>query len=80
MLNYSTFTIGRVIQIHIEPAICDGATNCQRDQKKSHNVYKSCQKIRKRWILTPLQKMPTNVEDLGKLIFAKGFKKLPKAQ
>ena len=28
--------------------------------------------------LTPLQKMPKNVEDLGKLIVAKGFKKLPK--
>ena len=31
-------------------------------------------------ILTPLQKMPKNVEDLGKLIVAKGFKKLPKVQ
>ena len=29
-------------------------------------------------ILTPLQKLPKNVGDLGKLIFAKGFKKLPK--
>ena len=28
-------------------------------------------------ILTPLQKLPKNVEDLGKLIIAKGFKKLP---
>ena len=26
---------------------------------------------------TPLQKLPKNVEDLGKLIVAKGFKKLP---
>ena len=31
-------------------------------------------------ILAPLQKLPTNVGDLGKLIVAKGFKKLPKAQ
>ena len=31
-------------------------------------------------ILTPLQKLPKNVGDLGKLIFAKGFKKLPKVQ
>ena len=31
-------------------------------------------------ILTPLQKLPKNVEDLGKLIVAKGFKKLPKVQ
>ena len=29
-------------------------------------------------ILTPLQKMPKNKGDLGKLIIAKGFKKLPK--
>ena len=31
-------------------------------------------------ILTPLQKLPKNGEDWGKLIFAKGFKKLPKVQ
>ena len=31
-------------------------------------------------ILIPLQKLPKNVEDLGKLIVAKGFKKLPKVQ
>ena len=31
-------------------------------------------------ILTPLQKLPKNVGDLDKLIVAKGFKKLPKAQ
>ena len=31
-------------------------------------------------ILTPLQKLPKNVGDLGKLIVAKGFKKLPKVQ
>ena len=30
--------------------------------------------------MTPLQKLPRNVEDLGKLIVAKGFKKLPKVQ
>ena len=28
-------------------------------------------------ILAPLQKLPKNVESLGKLIVAKGFKKLP---
>ena len=28
-------------------------------------------------IMTPLQKLPNNVGDLGKLIVAKGFKKLP---
>ena len=31
-------------------------------------------------ILTPLQKLPKNVEDLGKLIVARGLKKLPKVQ
>ena len=31
-------------------------------------------------ILTPLQKLPKNVEVLGKLIAAKGFKKFPKIQ
>ena len=31
-------------------------------------------------ILTPLQKLPKNVGDWGKLIFANGFKKIPKVQ
>ena len=30
--------------------------------------------------LTPLQKLPKNVGDLGKIIVAKGYKKLPKVQ
>ena len=30
--------------------------------------------------LTPLQKMPKNVGDLGKLIVDKDFEKLPKVQ
>ena len=30
-------------------------------------------------ILTPLQKLTKNVEDLGKLIIAKCFEKLPKS-
>ena len=34
--------------------------------------------LEKEFILTPLQKLPKNVEDLDKLIVAKGFKKLPK--
>ena len=34
-----------------------------------------------KWMmLTPLQKLPKNVEDLDKLIVAEGFKKLPKVQ
>ena len=31
-------------------------------------------------ILTPLQKLPKNVVDLGKLTIATGFEKLPKVQ
>ena len=31
-------------------------------------------------ILTPLQKLPKKVGDLGKLMVAKGFEKLPKVQ
>ena len=31
-------------------------------------------------ILTPLQKLPKNVVDFGKLIVAKGFEKMTKAQ
>ena len=31
-------------------------------------------------ILIPLQKLPLNVGDLGKLIVATGFKNLPKVQ
>ena len=30
--------------------------------------------------MTPLQKLPKNVGELGKLIVAKGFEKLPKVQ
>ena len=42
-------------------------------------------KVAQKWfhkkkILTPLQKLPKNVQDLGKLIGAKGFEKLPKVQ
>ena len=36
--------------------------------------------LEKLLILTPLQKLPKNVGGLGKLIVAKGFKKLPKIQ
>ena len=36
--------------------------------------------LEKWYILTPLQKLPKNVRDFGKLIVAKGFKKLPKVQ
>ena len=51
--------------------------------KISTNVYKGCSKmisLEKLKILTPLQNLPKNVGDLGKLIVAKGFKNLPKFQ
>ena len=51
--------------------------------KKSPNVCKSCPKmisLEKWMILTALQKLPMNAEDLGKLMFAKGFKKWSKVQ
>ena len=55
----------------------------QCDQKK---IAKSLQKFHKNDFtrnmkyLTPLQKLPKNRGDWGKLIVAKGFKKLPKVQ
>ena len=36
--------------------------------------------LEKRLLLTPLPKLPKNMGDLGKLIVAKGLKKLPKVQ
>ena len=42
----------------------------------SPNVYKRCTKMispEKLKILTPIQKLPKNVGDLGKLIVANGF-------
>ena len=51
--------------------------------KKSPNVSKSCPKmisLEKLEFLTPLQKIPKNVDDLGIIIVATGFEKLPKGQ
>ena len=51
----------------------------QCDQIK---IAKSCPKMisqQKGMILTPLQILPKNVGDLGKLIVALGFKKFPKS-
>ena len=57
--------------------------SCSVTNKKSTNVNKSCQTmipLAKLKILTPLQKLPKNVVNLGNTIVAKGFKKLPKLQ
>ena len=51
--------------------------------KKSPNVYKSCPKmisLEKLTILTPLQKLPENVGDFGKIIVGTSFEKLSKVQ
>ena len=64
-----------------ELSVSGVATSVTR--KKSPNVYKKCPKLisQEKWqIFTPLQKLPKNVGDLGKLIAAKGFKNLPKIQ
>ena len=60
-----------------------GLTICSVTRKQSPNVYKSCPKMisLEKWvILKTFQKLPKNVRDLDKLIFAEGFKKLPKVQ
>ena len=61
--------------------ICSILSSVTRE--KSPNVHKSCPKrisLEKLKILAPTQKLPKTVGDLGKLIIAKGFKKLPKVQ
>ena len=50
-------------------------------RQKSPNIYNSSPKmisLEKWMILTPLQKLPNNVADLGKIIVATGFKWSPK--
>ena len=52
-------------------------------RKKLPNIHKSCPKmipLQIWYILTTLQKLPKNMGDLGKLIVAKGLKKLAKVQ
>ena len=49
----------------------------QCDQRKSCPKMSSLEKLN---ILAPTQKLPKTVRDWGKLIVAKGFKKLPKVQ
>ena len=48
--------------------------------EKNHQKSKKMISQEKLKILTPLQKLPKNVEDWGKLIVAKGFENLPKVQ
>ena len=63
---------------HWKSKVIDSVTS-----KKSPIVNKSCPKmisLEKFKILTHLQKLPKNVRDLGKLIVATGFERLPKVQ
>ena len=66
------------LSCHLQPDEAGSETS-----KKSPNVYKICPKmiwLENLKILAPLKKLPKNVGDLGKLIIAKGFEKLPKVQ
>ena len=59
--------------------IFNGTILASVTSKKLQNVYKSCPKmisLIKLKILTPLQKLPKNVGDLGNSILAKGFEKV----
>ena len=63
-------------------AVANAHGNNSVTRKKLPNVYKSYKNdsTRKLKILTPLQNFPKNVGDLGKIIVAKSFEKLPKVQ
>ena len=59
------------------------ALTSSETRKKSPNVYKKLPKndfTRKMKDFNTLQKLLKNAGDLGKLIIAKGFEKLPKVQ
>ena len=57
-----------------------GSSVTRKNRQMSIKVALKMISLEKWLILTPLQKLPKNVGDLGKLIVAKGFKKLPKVQ
>ena len=83
--DFSELTDLRNFRSENHPA--DESVNWYKERKSLHssvtnkklpNAYKSCPKmisLVKLKILTPLQKLPNNVGDLGKLIVAKGFEK-----
>ena len=64
--------------------VMNWTVSSQCDQKRNRQMFiKSCPimiSVEKLKILTPLQKLPKNVGELGKIIAAKGFKNLPKVQ
>ena len=61
--------------LHIELMAVWPVKNCQMSIKVAQNDF-----TRKWMILTPLQKLPKNVGEWGKIIDATGFKCLPKKQ
>ena len=68
--------------VSARPGVSPMSVSCRQcDQIKIAKCLQSCPKmvsLEKLMILTPLQKLPKNGGDWGKLIVAKGFKKLSK--
>ena len=57
------------------------ANQCEQKKIAKYLLKIAKNDFTEKWlILKHLQKLPKNVGDLGKLIVAKGFKKLPKVQ
>ena len=72
--KFATRALVRIVHFYVLSSVT---------REKSPNVHKCCPKmisIEKLKILAPTQKLPKTVGDLGKLIVAKDFKKLPKVQ
>ena len=81
--SFTTLTCTDSADIYLRTRYSSTYDGTSVTRKKSPYVYKSCPKmisIEKWSLLTPIQKLPRNVRDLGKLIVAKGLKKLPKVQ
>ena len=77
-LFFDIFVFPKANALPTDPLVC---IKISVTREKLPNVHKSCPKmisLEKLKILTPLQKLPKNVVDLGKLIVATGFEKLPK--
>ena len=69
--------------LHLNEMIAKMYIKASVTSKTLQYVYKSRPKmssLKFLKILTPLQKLPKNVADLGKLIAATAFEKLPKVQ
>ena len=72
-----------IIQASTNPTKVFWNVDCSVTSKSRQMHIKVSQKMisLEKWkILPPLQKLPSNDGDLGKIIVATGFKKLPKVQ